>query len=300
MKVFHYDQFNIPLPANHRFPLNKYPLLRHRLQVEKIVPLENFITAPAATLDQIAHAHDADYIKRVENGTLSAAEIRRIGLPWSPQLVERIHRSVGSTIATCRLALSESIAVSLGGGTHHACRDHGEGFCIYNDVVIAAHTLQAEGRVKRVLIIDCDVHQGNGTAQITAVDPTIFTFSIHAQKNYPFRKFPSNLDIGLPDGTSDEAYLAALSANLSTILNQFPTDLAIYLAGADPHVNDKLGRLSITQAGLLARDQLIFNLCQKKGIPLTVTLAGGYGKNINQTVAIHLQTIQAAQLRNGA
>jgi acetoin utilization deacetylase AcuC-like enzyme len=295
MKVFYYDQFSFALPPTHRFPLHKYQLLRQRLQAENVISPQNFIIAPAATLNQIARAHDADYIERVESGTLSAQEVRRIGLPWSAGLVERVHRSVGGTIAVSRLALHESIAVSLGGGTHHACRDHGEGFCVYNDAVIAARTMQAEGRVKRVLIIDCDVHQGNGTAQITAVDPTIFTFSIHAEKNYPHRKFPSDLDISLPDDTGDEAYLAALKTNLTTTLNQFPADLAIYLAGADPHIHDKLGRLSLTQAGLLTRDQLVFNLCQTKGIPIAVTLAGGYGQDITQTVAIHLQTIQAAQ-----
>jgi acetoin utilization deacetylase AcuC-like enzyme len=299
MKVFYYDQFSFSLPPTHRFPLSKYQLLRQQLDHEEIVAPEDLTIAPAAALSQIARAHDVDYIERVESGTLSADEIRRIGLPWSPGLVERVHRSVGSTIATCRTALREGIAVSLGGGTHHACRDHGEGFCIYNDTVIAARTMQAEGRVHRVLVIDCDVHQGNGTAQITADDPTIFTFSIHAEKNYPFRKVPSDLDVDLPDGTEDEAYLVTLHSHLRQIQGRFQPDLIIYLAGADPYQGDKLGRLSLTKAGLQARDELVLNFCREWGVPVAVTLAGGYGKQIEETVAINLQTIRTAQKFSG-
>ena len=295
MKVFYYDQFHFPLPIGHRFPLNKYRLLRQRLEAEQLIPPENLIVAPEATLDQIGRAHDADYIERVESGTLSMPEIRRIGLPWSAELMARVHRSVGSTIATCRTALREGVAVSLGGGTHHACRDHGEGFCIYNDTVIAARTMQAEGLVQQVVVIDCDVHQGNGTAQITAGDPTIFTFSIHAERNYPFRKVPSDLDVGLPDGTGDDEYLAALQASLIQIRNQLQADLAIYLAGADTYQGDRLGRLALTKAGLQARDELVLNFCREWGWPIAVTLAGGYGKQIEETVTIHLQTVRSAQ-----
>jgi len=295
MKVFYYDQFHFPLPIGHRFPLNKYRLLRQRLEAEQLIPPENLIVAPKATLDQIGQAHDADYIERAESGTLSMPEIRRIGLPWSAELMARVHRSVGSTIATSRIALREGFAVSLGGGTHHACRNHGEGFCIYNDTVIAARTMQAEGLVQRVVVIDCDVHQGNGTAQITAGDPTIFTFSIHAERNYPFRKVPSDLDIGLPDGTGDDEYLAALQASLIQIGNQLQVDLAIYLAGADPYQGDRLGRLALTKAGLQARDELVLNFCREWGWPIAITLAGGYGKQIEETVAIHLHTVMAAQ-----
>ena len=295
MKVFYYDQFHFPLPIGHRFPLNKYRLLRQHLEAEQLIPPENLIVAPKATLDQIGQAHDADYIERAESGTLSMPEIRRIGLPWSAELMARVHRSVGSTIATSRIALREGFAVSLGGGTHHACRNHGEGFCIYNDTVIAARTMQAEGLVQRVVVIDCDVHQGNGTAQITAGDPTIFTFSIHAERNYPFRKVPSDLDIGLPDGTGDDEYLAALQASLIQIGNQLQVDLAIYLAGADPYQGDRLGRLALTKAGLQARDELVLNFCREWGWPIAITLAGGYGKQIEETVAIHLHTVMAAQ-----
>ncbi len=295
MKVFYYDQFHFPLPTGHRFPLNKYRLLRQRLEVEQLIPPENLIVAPKATLDQIGQAHDADYIERAESGTLSMPEIRRIGLPWSAELMARVLRSVGSTIATSRMALREGFAASLGGGTHHACHDHGEGFCIYNDTVIAARTMQAEGLVQRVVVIDCDVHQGNGTAQITAGDPTIFTFSIHAERNYPFRKVPSDLDVGLPDGTGDDQYLAALQDSLIQIRNQLQVDLAIYLAGADPYQWDRLGRLALTKAGLQARDELVLNFCREWGWPIAITLAGGYGKQIEETVAIHLHTVMAAQ-----
>jgi acetoin utilization deacetylase AcuC-like enzyme len=295
MKVFHYDQFHFTLPEGHRFPLNKYRLLRQHLEAEQLVPNENLIVAPSATLSQIGRAHDADYIERVESGTLSAPEIRRIGLPWSPELVERVHRSVGSTIATCRMALREGVCVSLGGGTHHACRDHGEGFCLYNDVVIAARTMQAEGRVRRVIVIDCDVHQGNGTAQITQNDPTIFTFSIHAEKNYPFRKIPGDLDVGLPDGTNDPDYLTALQPNLTKALALARADLAIYLAGADVYVGDKLGRLAMTKEGIAARDHFVLATCCDWKLPVAVVMAGGYGKIMEESVGIYLQTIEIVQ-----
>ena len=221
-------------------------------------------------------------------------EVRRIGLPWSPELVRRVQYTVGATIAACRVALREGVAVSLGGGTHHACRDHGEGYCLYNDAAVAARVMQAEGRVRRVVVIDCDVHQGNGTAEITSTDASIFTFSIHGQKNFPFRKIPSDLDIGLPDGTADEAYLLALQSGVSQALEQARADLAIYLAGADVHVNDKLGRLALTKAGMAARDRYVLQLCQQQQIPVAVLMAGGYGRDIQETVDLYYQTVQIA------
>lgn len=295
MKAFYYDHFHFSLPEKHRFPLNKYRLLRERLEAEQLVSPLNLVVAPAATLAQISQAHDRDYIERVESGRLDRAEIRRIGLPWSAELLARVHRSVGGTVVTSRSALREGVAVTLGGGTHHACRDHGEGFCIYNDTVIAARTMQAEGQARHVVVIDCDVHQGNGTAQITASDSTIFTFSIHAEKNYPFRKIASDLDVGLPDGTGDRAYLEILHDNLERIGHTFQADLAIYLAGADPYQGDRLGRLSLTKEGLQARDELVLSFCRERGMPVAVTLAGGYGKQIEETVAIHAQTVKVAQ-----
>jgi acetoin utilization deacetylase AcuC-like enzyme len=221
-------------------------------------------------------------------------EIRRVGLPWSPEIVERSRRSVGGTISACRAALQEGVAVSLSGGTHHAFRDRGEGFCIFNDCAVAARVVQAEGRARRIAIIDCDVHQGNGTASILASDPTIFTFSIHGEKNFPLHKERSDLDIGLPDRAGDGTYLEALQEGLRHALHAAKADLVIYLAGADPFVRDTLGRLSLTKAGLAERDLRVFRLCQQVGLPVAVVMAGGYAKAIQDTVDIHLRTVRIA------
>ena len=225
-------------------------------------------------------------------GTLSEREVRRIGLPWSPELVERSRRSVGGTVEACRAALSDGIAVSLSGGTHHAFADHGEGFCIFNDCAVAARTVQAEDRVRRVVIIDCDVHQGNGTAAILADDPTVFTFSIHGAKNFPFHKERSDLDLELADGADDATYLAALTAGMDAALAAARADLAIYLAGADPFVDDALGRLALSKAGLAERDRLVLDRCRRAGLPVAVVMAGGYARQIQDTVDIHLETVR--------
>lgn len=294
MKLFYYDQYIFPLPAGHRFPADKYRLLRQQTAAHKLVPPEAMLTPSAATGAQLARAHAAAYLDQVQQGTLSPAEQRRIGLPWSPQLIERAEHSVGATIAACRTALRDGTAATLGGGTHHACYAEGQGYCIFNDTIIAARTMQAEGRVKRVAVIDCDVHQGNGTAEIAAGDPSIFTFSIHGQKNFPFRKIPGDLDIGLPDGTGDEAYLAALGPAVAQTLDRSQPDLVIFLAGADVHEHDRLGRLGLTKAGIGDRDRLVLERCRQAGIPVAVTMAGGYGRDIHETVAIQLQTLQIA------
>lgn len=294
MKLFYYDQYVFPLPERHRFPADKYRLLRQQAAAHQVVPPEEMLTPSAATTAQLERAHAAIYLDQIRQGTLSPAEERRIGLPWSPQLIERAERSVGATIAACRIALRDGIAATLGGGTHHACHAEGQGYCIFNDTVVAARAMQAEGRVKRVAVIDCDVHQGNGTAQIAAGDPSIFTFSIHGEKNFPFRKIPGDLDIGLPDGTGDEAYLAALGPAVTQTLDRSRPDLVIFLAGADVHQNDKLGRLALTKAGIGERDRLVLKLCRQAGIPVAVTMAGGYGRDIDETVSIQLQTLQIA------
>ena len=221
-------------------------------------------------------------------------EVRRIGLPWSPELVERSRRSVGGTISACRAALQEGIAVSLSGGTHHAFRERGEGFCIFNDSAVAARVMQAEGRARQIAIVDCDVHQGNGTAGILADDPTIFTFSIHGAKNFPFHKERSDLDVELPDRTGDDAYIEALEAGLRHTLESTHADLVIYLAGADPFAGDTLGRLSLSKAGLAERDRLVFSLCGQAGLPVAVVMAGGYARPIQDTVDIHFQTVRIA------
>jgi len=294
MRVFHYDHFTFPLPERHRFPVDKYSLLRQRLLAAPFPTPLLMIVPTAVTEAQLSKAHAADYLHRVQHGLLTEAETRRIGLPWSPELVTRAQRSVGATIAASRTALREGVSVTLGGGTHHACYDHGQGFCIYNDVVVAARSMQAEGRAERVVIIDCDVHQGNGTAEITREDPSIFTFSIHGEKNFPFRKIPGDLDIGLPDGTQDDAYLTALKQGLQIALDRSRADLAIFLAGADVHANDRLGRLALSKTGIGERDRLVLSSCRRAGIPVAVTMAGGYGRDMNETVAIQLQTVQIA------
>lgn len=291
MKIFYYDHHDFPLPASHRFPLQKYRLLRERVQAEGLAPPDRLLPAPAATELQLQRAHTAVYLHRLEHGLLTEAEVRRIGLPWSPELVQRVKYTAGATIAAARTALREGVGVSLGGGTHHAASGHGEGFCLYNDVAVAARTMQAEGRIRRAVVIDCDVHQGNGTAEISSGDPTIYTFSIHGEKNFPFRKIPGDLDVGLPDGMADEAYLAALRPNLERALAEAGADMAFYLAGADPHVNDRLGRLALTKAGLAARDRLVMTAVREAGLPVAVVMAGGYGRDIDETVDLYLQTV---------
>ena len=293
MKVFYCDHFTYPLPAEHRFPALKYPLLRQQVSAS-LTPSHALSVPDAATDAQLLRAHDPGYLSRVVNGKLTSMEVRRIGLPWSRELVERSRRSVGGTISACRAALQEGIAVSLSGGTHHAFRDRGEGFCIFNDSAVAARTMQTEGHARRIAIVDCDVHQGNGTAAILADDPTVFTFSIHGAKNFPFHKERSNLDIELPDRTGDDAYLEALAAGLRDVLKSADADLIIYLAGADPFAGDTLGRLSLSKAGLAKRDRLVFRLCQQAGLPVAVVMAGGYARPIQDTVDIHFQTVRIA------
>ena len=294
MKIYTYDQFTFPLPDGHRFPAEKYQLLREAVEAANVVTPEDLIVPTPATANQLRRAHSDDYLEKVENGRFSPSEIRRIGLPWSPELVVRCKHSVGATIAACRVALQEGVAATLGGGTHHASHDAGEGFCIYNDTAVAARTMQAEGRVQRVAVIDCDVHQGNGTAQITAGDDTIFTFSIHGERNFPFDKIPSVLDVGLPDDAGDKAYLSALSQGVEQTLAQGKPELVIYLAGADVYEGDRFGRLCLTKQGVAARDRLVLARCREAGVPVAVTMAGGYGRSIQETVDIQLQTIQIA------
>lgn len=252
--------------------------------------------APSTPDGVLALAHHPDYIEAVSVGSLSTAAQKEIGFPWSAKMVERSRRSVGATIAACRAALtsSDQIAVNLAGGTHHACADHGGGFCVFNDSAIAARLMQAERRVQRVAIVDLDVHQGNGTASILARDDSIFTLSLHGADNYPFSKERSDLDVGLPDGTGDVEYLQVLQDALDQMFRLFTPQLIIYLAGADPHEGDRLGRLKLSLDGLARRDQMVFSAAGQRAIPLAVTMAGGYGKNIQDTVAIHLQTIALA------
>jgi acetoin utilization deacetylase AcuC-like enzyme len=294
VKIFHYDHITFPLPEGHRFPVEKYTFLRQRLLADQRLSRVELLVPTPATKAHLLKAHAADHIDKVLKGRLSPAEIRRIGLPWSPELVERVLYSVGATIAACRSALIEGIAVSLGGGTHHACRREGQGFCLFNDVMVAIRVMQAEGRIRRALVVDCDVHQGNGTAEIAHKDDTVFTFSIHGEKNFPYRKIPSDLDISLPDNTGDATYLAALRTGLEKALARARADLVVYLAGADVYRHDRLGRLALTKAGIQSRDQLVLEMCRQANVPVAVTMAGGYGRVIEETVDIQFQTVTTA------
>lgn len=294
MHIFYTDQFVLPLPETHRFPMQKYSLLRQCVLESGLAKPANLHIPHAATDQEILRAHDPAYLRHAEQGELTPQEIRRIGFPWSPQLIERSRRSAGATIEACRAALTDGVAINLAGGTHHAFRDHGEGYCVFNDSAIAARAMQTEGSARRIAIIDCDVHQGNGTAAILAGDSTIFTFSIHGASNFPFRKEQSDLDIALPDQTGDLEYLQALKDGLEATLERAQPDLAIYLAGADPYYDDRLGRLALSMAGLAQRDQLVLSTLRAAGIPLAITMAGGYARQIDHTVAIHFQTIRVA------
>ncbi len=277
--------------------MEKYRLLRQSIQRQTWSAGLDWLVPEGASRAQLLYAHSPDYVDRLESGDLTEREVRRLGLPWSPGLLERSRRSVGGTIAAGRAALVDGIAVSLAGGTHHAGRDHGEGFCVFNDTIIAARTLRQESLIEKTAIIDCDVHQGNGTAALAAGDESIFTFSIHGQKNFPYRKFPGDLDIGLPDGTRDGEYLEYFQEGVERSLGFFNPDLVLYLAGADPYEGDRLGRLGLTQAGLAARDQLLLDLCSRAAVPVAIVLSGGYGRDIRDTVNIHRQTVELAYSR---
>ena len=294
MKIYYTDTFTIPLPETHSFPKDKNYLLRKRIQEELGVRQVDMRIPEPASDEDILRVHDPGYFRRFLNGELTDKEVRRVGLPWSPEIVLRARYSVGATIEACRTALNERIAVNLGGGTHHAFSDHGQGYCYLNDSVIAARVMQIEGLVKNVLIIDCDVHQGNGTAAILKNDPTIFTFSIHGKNNFPYHKETSDLDIELEDGTDDAAYLAALEKGMTESLDACDANLVIYLAGADPYRNDRFGRLSLTKGGLAGRDQMVLRHLHQAGLPVAITLAGGYARQVADAVDIHFETVRSA------
>lgn len=294
MRIYYSDRFVLPLPPNHRFPMAKYAMLRERVEGAGLVPGSALREPDAAPDDAITLAHEPGYLARVQHGALTGAEIRRIGFPWSLQMVERSRRSAGATLAAALAAMEEGCGINLAGGTHHAFRDRGEGYCVFNDAAIAARAIQAEGRARRVAIIDCDVHQGNGTASILAGDDSVFTFSIHGAKNFPFRKEASDLDMELPDGTGDDAYLEALERGLAETLDRSRPDFAVYLAGADPWMDDRLGRLAVTKRGLQERDRQVLETLKREGIPVAVAMAGGYGRVIADTVDIHFQTVKTA------
>ena len=272
--------------------MQKYRMLREA--VAAALPEVVFEEAPHTTDGVLALAHHPDYIHRVSTGALSEAEQKAIGFPWSPEMVERSRRSAGATIAACRAAIAEGVAVNLAGGTHHAHADRGQGFCVFNDAAIAARLMQAERRVSRVAVVDLDVHQGDGTAAILSRDDSVFTLSLHGERNYPFDKASSDLDIALPDGTGDAEYLARLESALAQLFSRFDPQLLIFLAGADPFEGDRLGRLKLSMAGMAARDTMVMEAARARGLPVAIAMAGGYGRVIEETVAVHLQTISIA------
>ncbi len=292
--IFHSDGCRLDLPARHAFPIEKYRLLRERIEAAGLVAEDRLVAAPAVREEDIRRVHDADYIERLHKGRLTDREIRRIGFPWSPQLVRRSKHSAGATLAAARAALSEGLGINLGGGTHHAFPDHGEGYCLLNDVAIALRTLQAGGQVRSALVIDGDVHQGNGTAAIFSQDPRVFTFSIHGRNNFPFRKVFGDLDIALEDDTTDDDYLEALEAGLAHALAAGDFDLIIYLAGADPYHDDRFGRLALSKEGLARRDYRVLQTCRRAATPSVITMSGGYARQVADTVDIHFRTVAIA------
>ncbi|MDB4886137.1 MAG: deacetylase [Gemmatimonadetes bacterium] len=288
------SRYVFPLPPGHRFPVAKYAMLRERVIGDGLVPADHVLDPQRASVDDLLRVHTAEYVARFTEGRLDEAEIRRLGLPWSPALVERSLRAVGGTLAASDRALVDGVAMNLAGGTHHAFADRGEGFCVFNDIAIAIRRLQASGRIRRAAIVDLDVHQGNGTHAIFAGDGDVYTFSMHGGRNYPFHKVPGRLDVELDDGTGDDAYLARLAESLPAVLAESSPDLVFYIAGADPHEGDALGRLRLTFDGLARRDAYVLERCREVGIPVVITVGGGYGRDIEDTVSVHLNTVRIA------
>ena len=287
-------KYTFPLPDGHRFPISKYALLRQRVLAEGIVSAECMHDPARVSREDLLLVHTADYVDRFTAGRLTPDEERRTGFPWSEALVERSYRATGGTGEAARYAIDHGIAMNLAGGTHHAFADHGEGFCVFNDVAVAIRALQRDRRIARAAVVDLDVHQGNGTHAILAGDDSVFTFSMHGGKNYPFRKVAGRLDMELADRTGDDEYLATLTSALPRAIADARADLVVYLAGADPHEHDRLGRLALTFDGLARRDSIVLQLCREVGIPVVVTIAGGYGKQIEDTVQIHVATAEIA------
>jgi acetoin utilization deacetylase AcuC-like enzyme len=292
MRAWSSAGFGIPLPEGHRFPIAKYALVRDRVIRRGLLPPDAVEEPGPAAWEDLALVHSAGYLAAVRHGTLDPAATRRLGFPWSPELRERAVRTVQGTLLAARDALASGAGVNLAGGTHHAFAERGEGFCVFNDAAVAVRALQREGLVRRAAVVDLDVHQGNGTARIFAGDDRVFTFSLHGEKNYPFHKEPSRLDIGLPDGCEDALYLDTLDRHLGAVLEQARPDLVFYLAGADPFAGDRFGRLRLSMTGLRERDRMVFAACRSRGLPVAVTLAGGYARDLEDVAAIHGNTVE--------
>ncbi|MGH9444412.1 MAG: histone deacetylase family protein [Terriglobia bacterium] len=294
MKAIYSDQYDLNL-GEHVFPSIKYRLIKEKLLADGVIQDADLITPSPAADEDIALVHDREYIERLQKGTLSHAEIMRMEVPYSPELVSAVWLAAGGSILAGRQSLDDGVAANLTGGFHHAYPDHGEGFCVIHDVAIAIRRLQKDRAIERAMTVDCDVHQGNGTAAIFRDDPSVFTFSIHQENNYPSPKPPSSLDVNLEDGVGDEEYLAALEKGLTQSFARFRPDLVFYLAGADPYREDQLGGLNLSQQGLMERDRAVFEQARHRNIPVAITLAGGYARRVEDTVQLHANTVRIAK-----
>ena len=295
MYVFYTPRYYAEIGAGHVFPIRKFELVRDKLLAEGTLRPDEIFEPDPASVEDVLLVHTEDYVSRLCNGTLTSKEIRRLGLPWSESLVRRSFYAVGGTLAATHISLSAGYSSNLAGGTHHSFPDRGEGFCVLNDVAIAVRAMRARKLIRRAAIVDCDVHQGNGTATIFSSDTETFTFSIHGANNYPLFKAQSSLDVELPDGTSDAEYLECLAYHLSTVFAHEP-DIVFYLAGADPYAGDKLGRLALSIEGLRARDEFVLRECYAREVPVVTVMSGGYGKNIDDTIEIHCNTIRMVKV----
>ena len=294
MQVFYTPRYYAEIGEGHVFPIRKFELVRERLLAEGTLDPSEIIEPSPAPLDDVLLVHTEDYVTRLCNGQLTSKEMRRLGLPWSESLVRRSFYAVGGTLAATGAALADGYGSNLAGGTHHSFADRGEGFCVLNDVAIAIRAMRARNRIRRAAIVDCDVHQGNGTATIFAADPETFTFSIHGANNYPLFKTQSTLDVELPDGTGDAEYLETLARHLPTVFAHDP-EIVFYLAGADPFAKDKLGRLALSIDGLRERDRYVLRECYEREVPVATVMSGGYGKDIDDTIEIHCNTIRTVK-----
>ena len=291
MKFIYSDKYHIDIGL-HVFPTEKYKLIKERLIKDGIAKEKDFVESKAASDSDVLLVHTKDYVKKLKEGTLSPQEIFRLEIPCSKEAIESSWLCAGGTIEACRNALKEDVGIHIGGGFHHAYPDHAEGFCYLNDVSVAIARTMKDGLVRKACVIDCDLHQGNGTAFIFAQEPDVFTFSIHQENNYP-PKEQSDLDIGLPDGADDRLYLDKLGV-VSDILDRHRPELAMYLAGADPFVGDVLGGLALTKEGLIRRDSFVFSECKKRGISVCAVLAGGYASDVSDDVDIHVNMVEGA------
>ena len=295
LKIGYSPIYKYDLPEGHRFPMIKYELIPEQLLYEGTVSESSFFTPDAFTRRELETTHDVDYLNKLENQSLSVKEIRKIGFPMTEQLVKRGKHIAKATYQCARYAMDFGVALNVAGGTHHSFRDHGEGFCVFNDIALASNLLLNQGILKKILIVDLDVHQGNGTASIFRNDPRVFCFSMHGEKNYPVKKEESDLDIGLPDKTEDQYYLSTLQLNLPRVIEAVEPDFIFYLSGVDIIKGDKLGRLHVSLEGCKRRDRFVFEICKKNDIPVAVSMGGGYSESIKTIVEAHANTFREAQ-----